>query len=971
MPRKSKSKLALVLQSNPDGQPIAGVGSGVGLEFIKAYFPEAQNIIRIASAYFSLVGYKLGRKYVASEVQFQILVGQEEGKDVRATVIDEITADLGQCDTDLWRTVFELVERMKSGRFIIRDAREMQVPFHCKFYICDSKLIWHGSSNYSRRGLCQSAEQVSVSHDSERICLFTNWYDDVAQNAQDLLAELIKKLEDWLNLATPFEVYLKTLFLLNNLAEYPLSLGAYSPVYYQKGVIARALRQANEYGGALIIAATGLGKTVIGAEIALRLQPIGRTNQAILIAPNVVRENWERQLENRNVYFKFFNIDVLFRKASQQSHHQTAQLEKQLQRANHNTVIIIDEAHFYRNELLREKSKRGKSLVYERIVPAIKAGAKIFLLTATAYGTDLLNLNSLLYLLPHRFYNPNLLDQQSPWKINNAEEFSCLPIVTILGLPHVLKMARNRGDIDTNGRTFIQFGDERRYLPKSLKLYSLRYQLFLQPELQSAFDRRCFDQAFKSPHQWFDDDRMALCESAIDTVYNASLTSWLSSPVAMAYSIEQNLATPSYSEQFKGVSQLTLNLWQQSAANVHNRDYYSLNMVDTQNRSYKTPMHISLEERSNILMPILAQLRQSNYRDDKFLKLQKIIEDHCLDTRGKVIIFVKRYLTAQYLLTILQRTFSGALNIGCTVETDEDNPRLKAGLQRFEVLKQFSPRSHNYKANREYDVLICTDADGVGVDLQDADTVVNYDPPEGADELFQRAGRVLRMTANPERVVQFYTLVPLIIDQRDSLSRVHNDICERFDRILHRHNKSKRILGSGVISEEEHSEITLDSDLDVEQLTRDNKFLTNIGGLGAESMLSHVAVLEQYRNRAEELPEYLLSARSYSKPQPRIFVLLKHEGKYYPILFNLSNKKLEKQDEIAILDLIACIESEPCAAIQAAEIEKIANQAARAWCDLENISVDQVSKICSLYLVPIDKIAKINRLLDDTFNDEE
>ena len=971
MPRKSKSKLALVLQSNPDGQPIAGVGSGVGLEFIKAYFPEAQNIIRIASAYFSLVGYKLGRKYVASQVQFQILVGQEEGKDVRATIIDEITADLGQCDTDLWRTVFELVERMKSGRFIIRDAREMQVPFHCKFYICDSKLIWHGSSNYSRRGLCQSAEQVSVSHDSERICLFTNWYDDVAQNAQDLLAELIKKLEDWLNLATPFEVYLKTLFLLNNLAEYPLSLDAYSPVYYQKGVIARALRQANEYGGALIIAATGLGKTVIGAEIALRLQPIGRTNQVILIAPSVVRENWERQLENRNVYFKFFNIDVLFRKASQQSHHQTAQLEKQLQRANHNTVIIIDEAHFYRNELLREKSKRGKSLVYERIVPAIKAGAKIFLLTATAYGTDFLNLNSLLYLLPHRFYNPNLLDEQSPWKINNAEEFSRLPIVTILGLPHVLKMARNRGDIDTNGRTFIQFGDERRYLPKSLKLYSLRYQLFLQPELQSAFDRRCFDQAFKSPHEWFDDDRMALCESAIDTVYNASLTSWLSSPIAMADSIEQNLATPSYSEPFERVSQLTLNLWQQSAANVHNQDYYSLNVIDTQNRSYKTPMHITLEERSNTLMPVLAQLRQSNYRDDKFLKLQKIIEDHCLDTRGKVIIFVKRYLTAQYLLTILQRTFSGALNIGCTVETDEDNPRLKAGLQRFEVLKQFSPRSHNYKANREYDVLICTDADGVGVYLQDADTVVNYDPPEGADELFQRAGRVLRMTANPERVVQFYTLLPLIIDQRDSLSRVHNDICERFDRILHRHNKSKRILGSGVISEEEHSEIRLDSDLDVEQLTRDNKFLTDIGGLGAESMLSHVAVLEQYRSRAEELPEYLLSARSYSNPQRRIFVLLKHEGKYYPILFNLSNKKLEKQDELAILDLIACIESDPCAAIQAAEIEKIANQAARAWCDFENISVDQVSKICGLYLVPIDKTAEINRLLDDTFSDEE
>jgi PLD-like domain/Type III restriction enzyme, res subunit len=294
MTRKSKSKLALVLQVDRNGQPISGVGSGVGLEFVKTYFPEAQDVIRVASAYFTLRGYKVGREHIVPEVQFRILVGKEEGRNVQSTVIDEIVSDLGQCETELWETVFELVERMKSGRFIIRDARELTVPFHCKFYICDSKLIWHGSSNYSFKGLRQSAEQVSMSRDLERIRIFTSWYDDTAHNARDLLAELIKKLEDWLNLANPFDVYLKTLFILNNLADHPVSAGAYPLVYYQKGVIARALRQGNEYGGALIIAATGLGKTVIGAEIASRMQPLGRANHTILIAPDGVRENWEQ-----------------------------------------------------------------------------------------------------------------------------------------------------------------------------------------------------------------------------------------------------------------------------------------------------------------------------------------------------------------------------------------------------------------------------------------------------------------------------------------------------------------------------------------------------------------------------------------------------------------------------------------------------------------------------------------------------
>lgn len=973
MPRKSKSKLALAVHSTPTGKLIAGVGSGIGLEFIKAYFPEARSIVRIASAYFTLRGYKLGRKYVRQSVQFRILVGREEGRNVYTTVIDEIVADLGQCETDLWDTVFELVQRMKSGHFIIRDARELTVPFHCKFYICDSKLMWHGSSNYSFKGLCQSAEQVSMSRNANQIQLFTDWYDDVAQNARDLLAELIKKLEDWLGLATPFDVYLKTLFLLNNLDEFPVSADGYTPIYYQKGVIARALRQANEYGGALIIAATGLGKTVIGAEIASRLQPLGRANQIILIAPEGVRENWEQQLESRNVYFKFFNIDVLFRKASEHSHHQSARIEKQLQRAirNQNTVIIIDEAHFYRNELLREKSKRGKSLVYERIVPAVKAGAKIFLLTATAYSTDFLNLNSLLHLLPHRFFNPNLFNEQSPWEIFSAEEFSRLPVVTILGLPHVLKMARNRGDVDTNGRTFIQLGDERRYLPKSLRLHPINYQLVLQSELQAAFDSRCFDQAAKFPQVWFDDEKMALSQCAIDTVYNSSLTSWLSSPIAMVRTIEQNLATSGSSDSRENPPQLSLNLWeQQPASSTSAQDQQPTTAINEQDCFYRTPMYMSLEERESLLTPLLVQLRQCNYEDDKLRKLQQIIEEHCLQMRGKVIIFVKRYLTAQYLLTRLTETFSGNLSIGCTVETSEVNPRLKVALQRSQVLKQFSPRSHHHITDQEHDVLICTDADGVGVNLQDADTVINYDPPEGADELFQRAGRILRMTTDSERVIHLYIFKPSILGQNQSSSRIQSDICRRFDRLNRRHNQSQSILGSGVISDE-NVEVSLESDLDVEQLTRDDAFLGNIGGLGAESILSHTSVLEQFRNRAESLPEYLLSARRYSQLQPRMFVLLRHQSNYQTILFNLVDKKIEKQDEFAMLDLIACTESEPLAAIQAADIEKLANRVVCLRCDLENIPIDQVSKICCLYLALSNEATQVHRLLIDVDSFED
>lgn len=83
------------------------------------------------------------------------------------------------------------------------------------------------------------------------------------------------------------------------------------------------------------------------------------------------------------------------------------------------------------------------------------------------------------------------------------------------------------------------------------------------------------------------------------------------------------------------------------------------------------------------------------------------------------------------------------------------------------------------------------------------------------------------------------------------------------------------------------------------------------------------------------------------------------------------DKKIERQDELATLDLIACTESEPLAANQAADIEKLANQAVRIWCDVENVPTDQVSKICGLYLAPINEATQVRRLLVDISSPEE
>ena len=154
----------------------------------------------------------------------------------------------------------------------------------------------------------------------------------------------------------------------------------------------------------------------------------------------------------------------------------------------------------------------------------------------------------------------------------------------------------------------------------------------------------------------------------------------------------------------------------------------------------------------------------------------------------------------------------------------------------------------------------------------------------------------------------------------------------------------------------------LDNDLDVIQLARDSGLFDDIGGLGAESMLRHTAVLDQYHDRAVLLPPYLLSARGYTEAEWRIFVLLKHEGIFYPILYNMTRELLEPQEDFEVLDLIACNSSESRATVNAEEVEHFANYAAQIWCKQEKLSIDDVHKICAMCLVPLGKAEELINL---------
>jgi superfamily II DNA or RNA helicase len=948
-----KKKVEPIFNRNDDNALLSGVGAGVGLAFVEEFFPHAHQTIRIASGYFQLRGFELAREKINSQVQLRILVrgrNRSEGKNVQQTaieIVEEIIKDFGQCQTPLVESVREILRFMNEGRFFIRDAYEIE-PFHCKFYIFDENLLWHGSSNFTNNGLRVNAEQVSLICNQPEVEGFVKWFDETSAKGRDLLELLKTRLNDWLKLSKPFDIYLKTLFLLfKDLAGEPFLEGANSPAYFQQGVIQKSLRQIKEFGGSLIIAATGLGKTIIGSELAFRLASDDKIKQIILLAPYNVFDNWKAECKGRRVRnVEYFNIKVPFLKKSDLSYHEISRLEKELKYPADEMLIIIDEAHNYRNQLLTQYTEKKYSRVYNLLLPVIKKGAKIVLLTATAYSTSPLNMNSLLYLLPHK--SKDFLGSNAPWRIDSTNEFSILPIVTTLGLPHVLKMARDRGDIDENGRVFIQLADTKRYLPKSIIWHRTIYDLPFQKELKKAFDEKCFDHSKKVSHNYCDSDSVKIRKGVSDTVFNSSMKSWLSSIDSLKISFEYNLSTEGGESSLPNKNQ----------PNLFNNPVKAKSESIPRNgngHSFKDGMLLSQSERRNILEPIYKKLSEQGLTDDqKFAELKMLVEERNLAEKSKVLIFVNRFSTAVFLSQELTNLFGNKINIGCTVENRKQKFTLKHKTVRAEILKNFAPKAHNFSSKKEYDLLICTDADGVGVNLQDADTLVNYDPPLGADVLFQRVGRILRMTDNPERNIHIYTFLPSIINESINGSNIHHKIYDLFERLKQRQNTSKSIsiLGTKILSSQTLEETTLNSESEIEDLLGESEEVNEIDV--SNSPFRHISLLETkgIRERAAAIPDYISSAKIYPESVPQIFVLFKYKDNYFPVLYNILDKTITQPDAFEILNLLECPETQETAPMDFATIEAESLNAAEAWCAVTKFPKEEITKICWLYLVP-------------------
>lgn len=895
---------------------------GTALRVIQTCFQAGEIELRIASGFFTIRGWGFIRRYTLGK-NVSLLVGLDDPGEDRAlkVLVNEILLNLRTgLDRNRRQAAIDLVARMEAGKFHLLDARALN--HHAKIYLVDDKFAIIGSSNTTGRGLLEQIESGSLIVDPKEVDDRVEDFNRYFALAKNLTQELLEALQRWLQLATPWDIYLKTMLALEDLQPIK-AIYKKQPVSYQVDMIAQTLRQIRAYSGSMLVASTGLGKTVVAVHVALHLRDEDLIDSVMVIGPKVVKRSWERELLSAGLSHRYFIRQILDMENSSKAHSlkEFEEIFETIQ--DQRWFLIIDESHELRNRYPRRLdnwgSRRSERRAFRRLRPLIEKGnLKVLLLSGSPYAKDVENINNQLFLLPHTGENRSLLSEpafaERAWAIENTSDFVQLPVASQLTTPHV---SQYYAQTDVQG-SYIFYGEEKRYIP-NVQLHSLEFPLDGEDDLAPAIVEGCFH--LKSSNPMFRDNIERLVKVA-----------WTSSPWATRSILKRVLDTPGGARAF--------------------------DFAQKEQSKFK----YDLEARQHTLAPILWRLTNATYETD--IKLQAVVQilQRHQAAREKIIIFCERRATVAYLAEALKQ-FMPSLHIAATISEDDlDSFEMKEQTEIEDLIKKFAPRANDAvgKYEETYDVFLSTDAFGVGVNMQDASVVINYDIDWTPINPIQRAGRILRFYYQP-RTVHIYTFVP-VLAKKSQLQIDLASIQQRWEQLIARHEESRKLTDLPVLTSNSTQELSM-PELASQVIIRSGQLdLADLADIDISPYYQHTAQLQQHRQYANSLSSDIISAKTYTESFPTIYVLLKYQEHYHGLIYEPETGQIREPNPVKLLDLIACLPNTPIASVEVNLIDSLAETCIQLWCDREKIDPNNVLRECTLYLKPENGIDEITQL---------
>jgi len=727
-------------------------------------------------------------------------------------------------------SVFEMfLSKIKNGSLEIRKTIE---DYHGKLYILKNAkkfsangdfpgTVFHGSSNFTYRGLSGQRELNDVSRDlskyNEATKIFEKHWNQsqsisiVDKSSADIFISQLKEKLSIYQSPSPFAMYLRVLLEIYGDNSKSMGLktpseitnGLFSDFQYQTDAIKFAIERINTLDGVIISDVVGLGKSIIASAVAYNLDL-----DTLIIAPPHLNQQWE----DYKVAFRVRGPRVV-------SSGNIKTIYEQYQNSRNALLIIIDEAHRFRNEDTND---------YKMLHQICRSNPnnKVILLTATPFNNSPKDVFSLIKL----FQTPG----QST--IRSIDNLSLRFRELIRRYLILRKNLRTISDTDLERETMEIAEEQRRYLEpvvirrSRLDLeYVTRYRLDLEqqnikfpqvigPELLDydlgdtsdlyletleKISNPDKDNSFRGARYkpaTYITNREKFLEMFGEDIDGLDLTNaqtnladfmrkllvmrFESSRDAFRISLERMIANNELISTWWSQLKIVPIMKKGSLPDPKDFNQFVQDQEDGEiGDEFEEKLKYLRENKGLLEVPIdwidpsfiedvnadtkllkeihTAWFDKPNDFDPKVFKVEGVINSLLKQNpKRKIVIFSVYADTVNYLATKLKN--SGLHNVLNYTSADSSKENRNTLLANFDA---------SFPANKQRDdfqVLICTDALSEGVNLNRAGVIINFDIPYNPTRVIQRIGRINRINKLVFDEIFIFNCFPTVVGELET-----------------------------------------------------------------------------------------------------------------------------------------------------------------------------------------------------------
>jgi len=576
---------------------------------------------------------------------------------------------------------------------------------------------------------------------------------------------------------------------------------------FQRDGVIGAIDKLERLGGCIIADSVGLGKTFEALAI-IKYYEL-RNDRVLVLVPKRLRDNWTLYKANDRRNFLAsdrFNYDVLNHTDLSRDGGTSGDIDLAHVNWGNYDLVVIDESHNFRNKATHNSRETRYDRLMQRI---IKAGVKtrVLMLSATPVNNRLADLKNQIAFVTeandtalneHGIPSIEATVRQAQLQFNRwmtledrerrpahllemlgFDYFRLLDLLTIARsrkhiekyygtketgrFPERLKPINIKREVDLSGefRSIREINNEIRRL--TLAAYApLRYVL---PHKQAAYDAK-YSTRIRGGESFFrqvdrEESLVHLLRVNVLKRMESSVTSFFLTVQRQLADVEATLARiEAQAETLEEIDIADVDAEDPAFESLLVGRKVKVLLQDVDRVRWRQDL---IEDRNRLATLLSAAKQVSAARDAKLQALREVIEQKCRAPLNpgnrKLLVFTAFADTAQYLYRELagwaQKEFGihAALVTG-TGHNQTTLPNLRKDF--VSIITAFSPRSkerpEDLAGDGEIDLLIATDCVSEGQNLQDCDTVVNYDIHWNPVRIIQRFGRIDRLGSSNERI---------------------------------------------------------------------------------------------------------------------------------------------------------------------------------------------------------------------------